>query len=228
MPANAALVDPEKHPSTHMLCRTAKELGVYLVGGSIPERDAATGKVYNTCLAVGADGALLARHRKVHLFDIDVPGKIRFMESETLTGGDCRSTFDTPWGRVGLGICYDIRFPQYAALLREAGAHLLVYPGAFNMVTGPMHWELLARARAVDNQCFVATPSPARDASASYTAWGHSTVVSPWGEVLATTEETPATVYCEVDLAATGEPRASIPVFEQKRDDLYDLKWVGK
>ena len=261
IPSSNALIDKKKHPSTHLLCSTASELGIYLVGGSIPERDGATGNIYNTCVVVGPDGSILCKHRKVHLFDIDVPGKIRFFESETLTGGDDLSIFDTPWGRVGVGICYDIRFPQLAELMRNKGAHLLCYPGAFNrerrtlaaptpppppqpthrtrgpprppdcphaVVTGPLHWELLARARAVDNQVFVATPSPARDMSAGYHAWGHSSVIDPWGKVVATTEETPATIYAEVDLAETAEPRQAIPVFDQKRDDLYETSWSGE
>ena len=230
VPASGAAASAAEHPSTHMLCSVARELGIFLVGGSIPERDAATGKLYNSCLVVGPDGAILCKHRKVHLFDIDVPGGITFRESDTLSGGDRLSLFDTPWGRVGVGICYDIRFPSLAACMRKHGAHLLVYPGAFNMTTGPVHWELLARARAVDNQAFVATPSPARNPDASYTAWGHSSVVSPWGRVLAsvdTPEQGAATVMVDVDLAEVLPMRQAIPVFEQERSDLYELKWVG-
>ena len=185
IPATGSGASSQEHPSTHMLCRVASELQIYLIGGSIPERDESTGRLYNTCIVVGPDGTILAKHRKVHLFDIDVPGKITFRESDTLTGGDSMTLFDTPWGRVGVGICYDIRFSALAACMRQAGAHLLVYPGAFNMTTGPLHWELLARARAVDTQTFVATPSPARDMAAAYHAWGHSSIVSPWGEVRA-------------------------------------------
>ena len=136
VPAAAEAVSASAHPSTHMMCSVAKELGVYLVGGSIPERDASS--VYNTCVVAGPDGAILCKHRKMHLFDIDIPGKMTFRESDTLTGGGSLSIFDTPWGRVGVGICYDIRFPQLAMLYREAGAHMLCYPGAFNMTTGPL------------------------------------------------------------------------------------------
>lgn len=229
VPAAATQCAAAAHPSMHLLTSLAAELGIYLVGGSIPERDAATGKLYNTCVAFGPDGSMLAKHRKVHLFDIDVPGKIRFFESETLSSPMPTELplFDTPWGRVGLGICYDIRFPELATLMRNGGAHLLVYPSAFNMVTGPLHWELLARARAVDNQLFVALPSPARDVDAGYVAWGHSMLVSPWGKVVAAAEDAPATVYFDLDLAECAEPRQSIPVFDQRRGDLYDLRWTG-
>ena len=220
VPSDSLALSAAEHPSTHMLCRLAAELKIYLVGGSIPERDPATGKLYNTCVVAGPDGSIVARHRKVHLFDVDVPGKVSFRESDTLSSPAPRSLslFDTPWGRVGLGICYDIRFPQLAVLMRAAGAHVLIYPGAFNTFSGPLHWELLARARAVDTQSFVAVVSPARSEDRSvYQAWGHSSVISPWGKVLATSDERPATVYAQVDVAEVLEPRGAIPVAQQAR-----------
>ncbi|GAB5576385.1 omega-amidase NIT2 isoform X2 [Prionailurus iriomotensis] len=126
--------------------------------------------------------------------------------------------------RVGLGICYDIRFAELAQIYAQRGCQLLVYPGAFNLTTGPAHWELLQRGRAVDNQVYVATASPARDDQASYVAWGHSTVVSPWGDVLAKagTEET--IVYSDIDLKRLAEIRQQIPIFSQKRSDLYAVE----
>jgi omega-amidase len=160
-----------------------------------------------------------------HLFDIDIPGRITFRESDTLSAGDALSLFDTPWGRVGLGICYDVRFPQLAMLLRAAGASILIYPGAFNTTTGPAHWELLLRARAVDTQCFVAAVSPARNPDSAYQAWGHSTIVNPWAEVIATTDEKQSTVVAELDMARVAAVRAQIPVSAQARTDLYSLGW---
>ncbi|CAM4425398.1 unnamed protein product [Lepidochelys olivacea] len=214
----------EKIPgeSTQKLSEVAKECGIYLIGGSIPEEDA--GKLYNTCTVFGPDGAMLAKHRKIHLFDINVPGKIRFQESETLSPGDSFSVFDTPYCKVGLGICYDIRFAELAQIYAQKGCQLLVYPGAFNMTTGPAHWELLQRGRAVDNQVYVATASPARDEKASYVAWGHSTVVNPWGEVIAKagTEET--VIYTDIDLKKLAEIRQQIPLHTQKRSDLYSVE----
>ncbi|XP_078512237.1 omega-amidase NIT2-A isoform X2 [Lissotriton helveticus] len=137
----------EKIPgeSTKVLSDVAKECGIYLIGGSIPEEDA--GKLYNTCTVFGPDGKMLAKHRKIHLFDINVPGKICFQESETLSPGDSFSVFDTPYCKVGVGICYDIRFAELAQIYTKKGCQLLVYPGAFNMTTGPAHWELLQRSR---------------------------------------------------------------------------------
>ncbi|KAJ8793308.1 hypothetical protein J1605_000303 [Eschrichtius robustus] len=214
----------EKIPgdSTQKLSEVAKECGIYVIGGSIPEEDA--GKLYNTCAVFGPDGTLLVKHRKLHLFDIDVPGKITFQESKTLSPGDSFSTFDTPYCRVGLGICYDIRFAELAQIYAQRGCQLLVYPAAFNLTTGPAHWELLQRGRAVDNQVYVATASPARDDKASYVAWGHSTVVSPWGEVIVKAGTEEMIVYSDIDLKKLAEIRQQIPIFSQKRSDLYAVE----
>ncbi|KAL4656869.1 omega-amidase NIT2 [Arapaima gigas] len=207
--------------STQMLSEAAKESGVYLVGGSIPEDDG--GKLYNTCSVFSPDGVLLLKHRKIHLFDIDVPGKIRFQESQTLSPGNSLSVFDTPYCKVGVGICYDMRFAELAQIYTKKGCQLLVYPGAFNMTTGPAHWELLQRARAVDNQVYVAAASPARDESASYVAWGHSTVVNPWGEVITKAGAEETVVYADIDLEYLAEVRQQIPISSQRRGDLYSV-----
>lgn len=135
--------------SSQILSEAAKENQLYLVGGSIPEEE--DGKLYNTCPVFGPDGSLVLKHRKIHLFDIDVPGKIRFQESETLSPGSSLSIFDTPFCKVGVGICYDMRFAELAQLYCKKGCQLLVYPGAFNMTTGPAHWELLQRGRSMSS-----------------------------------------------------------------------------
>ncbi|KAF9617425.1 hypothetical protein IFM89_036386 [Coptis chinensis] len=208
-------------PSTGMLSEAAQRLQITIVGGSIPERYGE--RLYNTCCVFGKDGVLRAKHRKLHLFDIDIPGQITFKESKTLTAGENPTIVDTDVGRIGIGICYDIRFEELAMLYAARGAHLLCYPGAFNMTTGPLHWELLQRARATDNQLFVATCSPARDPRGGYVAWGHSTLVGPFGEVLATTEHDEATVIAEVDYSQVELRRTNLPLACQKRGDLYQL-----
>ncbi|KAL9313168.1 hypothetical protein ACSQ67_018620 [Phaseolus vulgaris] len=208
-------------PSTAMLSELSRLLKITIVGGSIPERSG--GRLYNTCCVFGTDGKLLAKHRKIHLFDIDIPGKITFIESKTLTAGETPTIVDTEVGRIGIGICYDIRFPELAMIYAARGAHLLCYPGAFNMTTGPLHWELLQRARATDNQLYVATCSPARDTGSGYVAWGHSTLVGPFGEVLATTEHEEATIIAEIDYSILEQRRTNLPVTKQRRGDLYQL-----
>ncbi|XP_019415643.1 PREDICTED: omega-amidase, chloroplastic [Lupinus angustifolius] len=208
-------------PSTAMLSQLSHNLKITIVGGSIPERS--EGRLYNTCCVFGTDGKLKAKHRKIHLFDIDIPGKITFIESKTLSAGETPTIVDTEVGRIGIGICYDIRFPELAMIYAARGAHLLCYPGAFNMTTGPLHWELLQRARATDNQLYVATCSPARDTGSGYVAWGHSTLVGPFGEILATTEHEEAIIVAEIDYSILEQRRTNLPVTKQRRGDLYQL-----
>ncbi|XP_048332331.2 omega-amidase, chloroplastic isoform X1 [Ziziphus jujuba] len=208
-------------PSTAMLSEVSRLLKITIVGGSIPERSG--DRLYNTCCVFGTDGKLKAKHRKIHLFDIDIPGKITFIESKTLTAGQSPTIVDTDVGCIGIGICYDIRFQELAMIYASRGAHLLCYPGAFNMTTGPLHWELLQRARAVDNQLYVATCSPARDAGAGYVAWGHSTLVGPFGEVLATTEHEETIIIAEIDYSILELRRTNLPLQKQRRGDLYQL-----
>ncbi|TQD75100.1 hypothetical protein C1H46_039374 [Malus baccata] len=211
----------DESPSTAMLSEVAQRLKITIVGGSIAERSG--DRLYNTSCVFGTNGKLLAKHRKIHLFDIDIPGKITFIESKTLTAGQTPTIVDTEVGRIGIGICYDIRFPELAMIYGARGAHLICYPGAFNMTTGPLHWELLQRARATDNQLYVATCSPARDAGAGYVAWGHSTLVGPFGEVLATTEHEEAIIIAEIDYSILELRRTNLPLLKQRRGDLYQL-----
>uniref|UniRef100_A0A2L2YDI6 omega-amidase n=1 Tax=Parasteatoda tepidariorum TaxID=114398 RepID=A0A2L2YDI6_PARTP len=209
--------------TSKLLSDTAKENKVYLIGGTFPEKQ--DSKLYNTCLVYNPEGELIAKHQKVHLFDIDIPGKITFKESTALSAGNSFTMFKMGNWNVGIGICYDIRFPIMANIYAEKGCQLLVYPAAFNMTTGPAHWELLSRARAVDNQLYVATISPARDTNAGYTAWGHSTLINPWGNVIATTDEKEIILYSDIDLDYVNEVREQIPIRQQQRKDLYSIKY---
>jgi len=204
-----------------MLSSVAKETGTWLVGGSMPEREASTGNLYNTSTVYSPQGELVALHRKVHLFDIDIPGKISFKESETLTGGNSLNYFDTEFARIGLGICYDVRFPELTAIGARKGCQVFIYPGAFNLTTGPLHWQLLQQARAVDNQVFFGMCSPARDTSAGYHAWGHSLVVDPMGTVLAEAGHEEEIIHVRIDPQVFEEARAGIPVTTQRRFDVY-------
>jgi omega-amidase len=224
LPSSGKAAD-DSCPTVKLLAELATKHGIWLIGGSLPELEG--DKVYNTCLVVSPAGEIVAKHRKVHLFDIDVPAKddkpaIKFKESDVLSGGDDLTIVDLPWCRVGLGICYDVRFPEHALCLRQRGAKLLVYPGAFNMNTGPVHWSLLGQARAVDAQCFMAMVSPARSEDPKdYQAWGHSLLVSPWAKVLVEAEHAPGVFVHEVDPAEADRIRAQVPTTMQKRSDLY-------
>ncbi|KAK4241427.1 hypothetical protein C8A03DRAFT_30403 [Achaetomium macrosporum] len=229
----------DQSPSFHALSAMARDNGVYLIGGSIPELATTTTTgpgesevkktYYNTSLTFSPTGELLTTHRKVHLFDIDIPGKFRFRESDVLSPGNKLTMVDLPeYGRVGIAICYDVRFPELAMIAARKGCFALIYPGAFNMTTGPLHWQLLARARAVDNQVYVALCSPARDMSAGYHAWGHSLVVDPMAQVLVEAEEKEAVVVAELDGNKIEEARKGIPLRDQRRFDVYPDVSQGK
>ena len=160
----------------------------------------------------------------MHLFDIDVKGGQSFRESETLTPGDAVTVFDTEFGRMGLCVCFDIRFPELARLMALKGARVIFVPAAFNMTTGPAHWELNFRSRALDNQCYYVGTSDALDESFSYHAWGHSILVSPWGDVLGQLDEKPGAMVNEIDLSRVDAVRAQLPLLSARRTDLYELR----
>jgi omega-amidase len=219
----------DQSPSYHALAAMAKDNKVYLIGGSIPELDPRTEKYYNTSLVFGPDGALLGTHRKLHLFDIDIPGKITFRESDVLSPGNKVTLIDLPeYGKIGLGICYDVRFPELATVAARKGAFALIYPGAFNTTTGPMHWKLLAQARAVDNQIYVVMCSPARDVDGPYPAYGHSMIVNPLAEVVTEAAEDDTIIEAELEGDKVLETRKNIPLITQRRFDVYPDVSEGK
>eukprot|EP00795_Rhopilema_esculentum_P016767 gene16767-8229_t len=217
----ADYAEPIPGETSNTLSKIAKDLQVHLIGGSIPETRG--DKIYNTTTVFGPDGTLIGTYSKMHLFDINVPGKMVFKESEILSPGNNLFTFQVGPLKVGLGICYDMRFPELAHLYDKQGCNLLIYPGAFNMTTGPAHWHSLVTARALDNQLYVAGCSPARDESATYVAWGHSTVVDPWGKAIASAAEKEDVIYAEIDADYVDTIRNQIPTHFQKRKDIYQV-----
>lgn len=211
-------------PAQQALSALASELGIYIVGGSLPEL--ADGNVYNTSYVYGRQGELLAKHRKAHLFDIDVTGGQRFRESDTLSPGNAITTFETEFGTMGLCICFDLRFEELARCMCLRGAKVIFVPAAFNMTTGPAHWELLLRQRAVDNQCFTVGTSPARDESASYVAWGNSMVCDPWGTVMHCCGAGEEVAVTELDMTRIDAVRRQLPILSARRTDVYELRRV--
>ena len=201
------------------LSKLAAENKVVLVGGSIPELDGE--EVYNTSYVFSSEGNCIGKHRKTHLFDIDIPGGIRFVESDTLTPGSTSTVVDTEFGKIGIAICYDIRFPEFFRNMVLDGAKLIIVPAAFNMTTGPAHWELTARARALDNQTFVAMCSPARDEDGVYVAYGHSLVADAWGNVVSQLDEREAVLYTDIELDACDEIRQNLPLLKHRKPEVY-------
>ena len=220
-----SFAEPRFGPSWQLLSALASEYGIWLSGGSIAERE--DGRVYNTAYVFDRAGNEAARHRKMHLFDINVTGGQHFLESQTLTAGNEVTVFDTEFCRMGLCICYDLRFPELSRLMVDRGAKLILVPAAFNMTTGPAHWELLFRQRAVDNQVFCVGTSPARDEAASYHAWGHSIVTDPWGRVVTQLDAAEALRVVELDLDLVDRIRAELPLLAHRRSDVYRLQQLG-
>lgn len=209
-------------PTTTLIQDLAKEHGVIIIAGSIPEKEEPGKGIYNTTYVFDQQGKLIGKHRKVHLFDIDVPGKITFKESDTLSPGNEITVVDTKFGKIGIGICYDVRFPEIFQIMEAKGARFAVVPGAFNLTTGPAHWELLMRSRALDNQLYLAAVSPARNPNTSYQAYGHSMIVDPWGKVLTELDEKEGFVFSELDPDYLQQVRRELPSRKNRRKDLYE------
>ncbi|GMM31928.1 putative hydrolase [Martiniozyma asiatica (nom. inval.)] len=207
-------------PTTEFLSKLAKDNNVCIVGGSFPESEG--DKIYNTSLTFNNKGEIVGKHRKVHLFDIDIPNGIKFQESISLSAGNKATVFDLPLGRFGVGICYDVRFPELAMTAARKGAGVMVYPGAFNTVTGPKFWTKFAVARAIDNQMWVIMCSPARQTDGGYMAYGHSLIVDPNGNVVVEIGEGEGVAYAEIGVEKIKEARESIPITVQRRFDVYD------
>ncbi len=214
--------EPQGGPTWQALSEIAKKYQVYLSAGTIPERDA-VGNIYNTAYVFDRSGRQIARHRKAHLFDVQIEGGQNFRESATLSAGDACTVFDTEFGKIGLCICFDLRFPELSRKMVLEGAKLILVPAAFNMTTGPAHWELLFRCRAVDNQCYLVGTSVARDPKAEYVAWGHTLLVSPWGDVIGQMQEEEGYLITEIDLQRVEKVRRELPLLSARRTDLYSL-----
>lgn len=219
--------EEEDGPVWQQLSEYAKQYGIYLIGGSMPEKDA-EGKVYNTSYIFDRQGKQIGKHRKVHLFDIDVTGGQTFKESDTLTAGDHDTVFDTEFGRMGVMLCFDIRFPELARMMVNDGAKAIFVPAAFNMTTGPAHWELSFRTRALDNQIYMIGCAPMRDESAGYISWGHSIVTDPWGRVIDMLDEKEGVLLTELDLDYEEQVREELPLLKSRRKDMYRLEKLCK
>lgn len=202
-----------------LLSTLAAELNILLIGGSISEKE--KGKLYNTSYIFDQKGKRIGKYRKMHLFDIDVPGKVRFMESDTLTPGNEVLVLDTVFGKIGIAICFDIRFPEVFRKMALEGAKYVFIPAAFNTTTGPAHWHILTKARALDNQMFLSIASPARSEVLSYKAYGHSLVVSPWGDIQGELSEKEGTLLVDINEEIIEQVRAEIPVLKQRKPEFY-------
>ena len=199
----------------------ARELGVHLCAGSVPEDPGDDGKPFNTSVLIGPDGEIAATYRKLHMFDVEVEGT-EYRESEHERAGDGIATASAGELEVGLTVCYDLRFPELFRILALRGATAFTVPAAFTAVTGRAHWETLLRARAIENAAFVIAAGQVGKAEPHYESWGHSMLVDPWGRVLAVIEDGEGHVCADLDLAELGRIRDSLPALANRRADAYE------
>lgn len=215
----AAAAEPVPGPTTDRLAAIARDRGMWVLGGSLIERDG--DRVHNTSTLFDRKGELVARYRKIHLFDVELPGQPPFRESATFTPGDQLVTHETDVARLGLSICYDLRFPELYRGLMVLGAEVLFVPAQFQQQTGKDHWEVLLRARAIENQCFVVAPAQwgtFGTPQKGRRSFGHSMAVDPWGRVLIEApEEGDGVWFAELDLAELRRVRQRIPALQHRR-----------
>jgi predicted amidohydrolase len=212
-------------PTSDVMAALAARLHITLLAGSIAERDsavantAAESAVYNTSLLFDPEGRLLARYRKIHRFDVDLPGKVVVRESQWFAAGCNVAPTTTALGTLGIAICYDLRFPELFRRLSSAAAQVMIVPSAFTQHTGRDHWEVLLRARAIENHAYVIAPNQCGRHSPQLASYGHSSIIDPWGRVLACApEEGEAIVSSMIDLTELAAIRKQLPALTHRRD----------
>lgn len=202
----------------NFLAEMASRYSVWVVGGTLPIEAPVPRKVQASCLVFDDKGTRIVRYDKIHLFDVNVPGTDeRYRESDTISAGNRPRVVDTPFGRLGLAICYDLRFPELFRNMLSDGVELIAIPSAFTAKTGLAHWEVLVRARAVENLCYVIAANQGGFHRNGRQTYGRSMIVDPWGKVLAEMASGPGTVVAEIDLEMLARVRGSFPVLEHRR-----------
>jgi len=211
--------EPLDGPSLEAARAWARELGIHLLAGSVPEL-AGGGKAFNTSVLIGPDGHDLAAYRKIHMFDVDAGG-VAYRESEHEEPGSEIVTAPLPGACLGLSVCYDLRFPELYRILAVRGAQIVAVPSAFTLATGRDHWEVLLRARAIEDQVFVLAPNQVGEAPPHFSSYGRSMIVDPWGVVLATAPDEECFAAAELDLKAQRRVRDSLPSLANRRPHAY-------
>ena len=205
--------DINNSKSIKLMSEISKNNKIYLIGGSVPIKD--DKKYYNTCFCFNIDGEIIGRYDKIHLFDINLD-YFSFKESSVLSPGTKPLIIDTIYGKIGIGICYDLRFPLLANYYSENNCIMVVYPGSFSEKTGPYHWSLLLRCRALDNQCYVIGCSTSENNNFDYKGYGHSCITGPWGDIIYEANEKPTIFTKEIDLEYIKDIRKQIPLLKNK------------
>lgn len=223
------LAEPVDGPTFQRLAAKAKQHGIFLLAGTLPERGPVLpGKTepdrsYNTSVLYGPSGETLAVYRKIHLFDIALGEGATHRESSSVIPGDRAVVAETPLAKIGLSVCYDIRFPDLYRTLVRAGAELLMVPAAFTVPTGHAHWEALLRARAIENQCYVLAAAQQGQNTPTRATFGRSMIIDPWGTVLAVAPDRPSIAMAEIELDHLRSLRRRMPCLEHERPDAYHV-----
>jgi deaminated glutathione amidase len=218
--AIASGAEPLDGPIVSAATAWAREHGVYLCAGSVPEDPGDGGKPYNTSLLIDPEGSIAATYRKLHMFDVDVEGTA-YRESEHERAGQNLAVAQAGELDLGMTVCYDVRFPELYRILALSGAKAFTVPSAFTAVTGRAHWEVLLRARAVENAAFVLAAGQVGQAEPHYDSWGHSMIVDPWGRILAEVLHGEGHALAELDLGEVERVRESLPALANRRSDAY-------
>ena len=228
-PENTTLIEPnrarqltktpseEAHPGVSHFAALAKELGIWLLIGSMPVR-AEENRIANRSFLFDPGGSIVARYDKIHMFDVDLPNGETYRESNGVRPGEQAVVAATPWGGLGLTICYDVRFAYLHRALAHAGAVMLTVPAAFTVPTGQAHWHVLLRARAIETGCFVFAPAQTGEHAEGRLTYGHSLIVSPWGEVLADAGDAPGFILADINLEQVSKARSMVPALRHDRE----------
>ena len=214
------VMEPLSGPLLTRYRALAHEHRLWLSLGGFPERGPDDARSYNTHVVVDDEGEIAATYRKLHLFDVEI-GVSRYLESGAVARGDDVVTADSPVGKLGLSICYDLRFPELYLSLAQLGAEVLLVPAAFTLTTGKEHWEALLRARAIENQCYVAAAAQTGRHNPRRDTFGHAMIIDPWGTVVATCSDGTGIAVADVDSSFIGAVRQRIPVWRHRRADVY-------
>lgn len=217
-----SIAEPIPGPTSEAFAKKAKEHGIYLNCGSIAE--AADGKrVYNTSLLFNDKGEIIAKYHKIHLYDAEFAGRFSEKESDSIIPGDELVTAETPFGKVGLTICYDMRFPELYRSLALQGCKIIFVPAAFPLYTGANHWEVLLRARAIENQCYIVAAGQYGTAKPNRTLYGNSMIINPWGTVAARAPEGEGIILADIDLEYVEQVRNNMQCFSHRKPDIYKV-----
>lgn len=212
--------------TTQLLMEKAKEHGIYIHSGSFMEKIPEEERAYNASVLIDPEGQIIAHYRKLHTFDVTLPDGTVCDESARVRPGDRIVTVDTALGKMGLSVCYDIRFPELYRLMALEGAQILFAPASFTMPTGKDHWETILRTRAIENGCYLVAADQIGQ-KVRFTAYGNSMVVDPWGTVIARSSDKVGLIYADIDLDYLDAVRAKIPSLINRRADMYDLRRKG-